>query len=465
MVSCNSQSTRAVVHCEVFHMNTLKVAWLIVLSKPLLSTYKAALRSKKSASFVMMLKSREASRILSQRILSSKTIAMYDDAELDTTFSERACQIWVHPTAHSSGSSTLRPRLKRVRDGRRETLALVLTEELEKKIQTALALGRGHIHAVQDVKRWKHETRLKQADNKGSMESFTHRFNAKCAEIQPNKEPTEFQKKTLKMLAQSVERTKANQGIMDETIANYDRDLARGLNRWRKAWADIDKILAKVWTDAGRLVPDDDSDADNERPPRATESKNEAGRNGGRVNIPGDNLPLAAPEVEPARQRQAGRRRSDISEWQNSVEAHSPTNLDKGKDASTHRRQAIGRTNNAGDRPTSSRPSRHSSEHRRRSYRAYQSRPPPPPPPPRHGHDVSMPSHARQQAHDRDAHRERRDRSRSSSPGRERGTPRDAPEYRERNHRESQQQRTRDESARRIRSRNPPEDGGRGCGR
>ncbi|KAI4925672.1 hypothetical protein J4E85_007551 [Alternaria conjuncta] len=259
---------------------------------------------------------------------------MYDDAELDTTFSERACQIWVHPTAHSSGSSTLRPRLKRVRDGRREALALVLTEELEKKIQTALALGRGHIHAVQDVKRWKHETRLKQADNKGSLESFTHRFNAKCAEIQPNKEPTEFQKKTLKMLAQSVERTKANQDIMDETIANYDRDLARGLNRWRKAWADIDKILAKVWTDAGRLVPDDDSDADNERPPRATESKNEAGRNGGRANIPGDNLPLAAPVVEPARQRQAGRRRSDISEWQNSVEAQSPTNLDKGKGAS-----------------------------------------------------------------------------------------------------------------------------------
>ncbi|KAI4606993.1 hypothetical protein J4E83_009748 [Alternaria metachromatica] len=217
-----------------------------------------------------------------------------------------------------------------------EYLAAAAQEkELEKKIQTALALGRGHIHAVQDVKRWKHETRLKQADNKGSLESFTHRFNAKCAEIQPNKEPTEVQKKTLKMLAQSVERTKANQGIMDETIANYDRDLARGLNRWRKAWADIDKILAKVWTDAGRLVPDDDSDADNERPPRATESKNKAGRNGGRANIPGDNLPLAAPEVEPARQRQAGRRRSDISEWQNSVEAHSPTNLDKGKDATT----------------------------------------------------------------------------------------------------------------------------------
>ncbi|KAI4660732.1 uncharacterized protein J4E79_005300 [Alternaria viburni] len=226
---------------------------------------------------------------------------MYDNAELETTLSERAL----------CGRG-----LKEYETG---------------KIQTALALGRGHIQGVKNVKKWKHELLLKQADNTGSLEALTHRLNVKRLEIQPNKEPTELQKKILTSLAQGVERLRANQVVMDGTIATYDSKVARGLDRWRKAWTEVDKILAKVWTDAGRLMADDDSDADNERPPRATESKNEVGRNRGRATIPGEDVPLAAPEAEPARQRQAGRRRSDISEWQNSVQAQSPTNLDKGK--------------------------------------------------------------------------------------------------------------------------------------
>ena len=392
---------------------------------------------------------------------------MYDNAELETTHSEQACRNWIHPRARISTSNSARPRLKRVRDGGRETWALVLTGELEGKVETALALGRSYIHGVQNVKKWKHELLLKQADNTGSLEAVTHRLNVKKLEIQPNKEPTELQKKILTSLAQGVERLKANQVVMDGTIATYDSKVTRGLDRWRKAWTDVDKILAKVWTDAGRLVVDGESDADDERPHRATESKNEVGRNGGPATIAGEDVPLAAPEAEPARQRQTGGRRSEISEWQNSVQAQSPTNLDKGRGVNTHHRHPTGRPYNNGDLQTSPSLSQHSSEHLRRSYRAraYPSRPPPPPPPPRHGHDVSMPSHARQQADDHDAHRERRNRSRSSSPGRERGTSRDAPEYRERNHRESQQHRTRDESARRIRSRNPPEDDRGGCGR
>ncbi|KAI4620335.1 hypothetical protein J4E80_004861 [Alternaria sp. BMP 0032] len=241
-----------------------------------------------------------------------------------------------------STSNRARPQLKKVRDGRRETWALVLTEELEGKIQTALALGRGHIHGVQNVKKWKHELLLKQADNTGSLEAVTHRLNVKKSEIQPNKEPTELQKKILTSLAQGVERLKANQVVFDGTIATYDSKVARGLDRWRKAWTEVDKILAKVWTDAGRLMADD------ERPPRATESKNEVGRNGGRATIPGEDVPLAAPEAEPARQRQAGRRRSDISEWQNSVQAQSPTNLDKGKATRDSKRMIMTRIANDG---------------------------------------------------------------------------------------------------------------------
>lgn len=393
---------------------------------------------------------------------------MYDNAELETTHSEQACRNWIHSTANISTSNSARPRLKRVRDGRRETWALVLTGELEGKIETALALGRSYIQGVKNVKKWKHELLLEQADNTGSLEAITHRLNVKRSEIQPNKEPTMLQKKTLANLAQGVERLKANQNLWNERIATWDRNVARGLDRWRKAWTDVDKILAKVWKDAGRLVADDDSDADNERPPRATESKKEVGRSGGRATIPGDDVPLAAPEAEFARQRQAGRRRSDISEWQNSGQAQSPTNLDKGKGVNTHHRHPTGRPYNNGDLQTSPSSSQDSNEYLRRPYRAYPSRPPPPPPPPappRHANDISMPSHARQQAGDHDAHRERRNRSRSSSPGREQGTSRDAPRYRERDHRESQQRRTRDESARRIRSRNPPEDEGRGCGR
>jgi len=215
---------------------------------------------------------------------------MYDNAELDTTFSERACQVWVHPTAQSSTSNRVRPRLKKVRDGRREAWALVLTEEFEGKIQTALALGRTHTRAIHEVKKWKHDLLLKLADTTGSLESLTHRLNVKRLEIQPNKEPTMLQKKTLENLAQGVERLKANQNLWNKRIATWDSNLARGLDRWRKAWTDVDRTLARVWTDAGRLVADDNSDTGNERPPKATDSKNEAERKRGQSNRNGNEI-------------------------------------------------------------------------------------------------------------------------------------------------------------------------------
>jgi hypothetical protein len=117
---------------------------------------------------------------------------MYDDAELETTFSERARGAWVSRTAPSSSSNSLQPRLIGLRDGGRKTSVLVLTEGLEGKIQTALALGCGHRSALQDVRRWKHEFVLKQADNAGSLEAFQHRLSVKRLEIESDKEPTEL---------------------------------------------------------------------------------------------------------------------------------------------------------------------------------------------------------------------------------------------------------------------------------
>ena len=96
---------------------------------------------------------------------------MYDDAELETTFSERAHGAWVSRTAPSSSSNSLQPRLTGLRNGRRKTSVLFLTEGLEGKIQTALALVCGHRSALQDVKRWRHEFVLKQADKAGSLEA------------------------------------------------------------------------------------------------------------------------------------------------------------------------------------------------------------------------------------------------------------------------------------------------------
>jgi hypothetical protein len=131
--------------------------------------------------------------------------AMYDNAELNSAFSERAREVWVARTSRSSRPGGLQPRLTDVRDGRRKTLILILTEELESKIQTALALGCGYRSGLQDAEKWKRQNLLRPTDNAGTPETIEHRWNVKRSEIQPKKEPTESQKGTLEDLAQNLE--------------------------------------------------------------------------------------------------------------------------------------------------------------------------------------------------------------------------------------------------------------------
>jgi hypothetical protein len=279
---------------------------------------------------------------------------MYDHAESDTTFSERARRIWVNPMAYNSRSNSLQPRLTEVQDGRRKTSVLILTEELERKIQTALALGCGHKYALQDVKRWKHELLLKQADNTGALESIKHRWDVKRVEIEPHKEPTEWQKKTLEKLAQDLQRLKYNRHLIEGKITTLDRDLVCGLNRWRKAWTDVGKMLAKVWKDAGRLRSEDDSDMNHEDPAEKSNPKdNEERKEFESHNNSDENIPLDLSNSDRNRQRQSERRRSDISDWRRSVKstsngrnigAQGVTNLDKGKGVSSHNRQNTSRS-------------------------------------------------------------------------------------------------------------------------
>lgn len=126
---------------------------------------------------------------------------MYDNAELDSTFSERARETWVVQTASSLDTGGLQPRLTNSRDGRRKTSVLVLTEELESKIQTALAIGCGYRSALQDAQKWRRRKLMQQADITGTLESTKHRLSVKRSEIELNKEPTASQKKILETLS------------------------------------------------------------------------------------------------------------------------------------------------------------------------------------------------------------------------------------------------------------------------
>ena len=274
---------------------------------------------------------------------------MYDNAELDSTFSERARETWVVQTASSLDTGGLQRRLTNSRDGRRKTSVLVLTEELESKIQTALAIGCGYRSALQDAQKWRRRKLMQQADTTGTLESIKHRLSVKRSEIELNKEPTASQKKILETLSQNVERLKASQAILEENLTRGERNLLHGLNRWRKSWADVDKILVKVWRDAGRLVPNDDSGGDDENPTRDSGSKDKERRK--RVH-PSDNdiedILSAMPELDSGRQKRAERQRSEILSWRNSVEsssqasmidAQSPGNRQSTKRANLHNNQ------------------------------------------------------------------------------------------------------------------------------
>ncbi len=406
---------------------------------------------------------------------------MYDNAELDSTFSERARRIWVNPMAYSSTSNTLQPHLADVQDGRRKTSVLILTDELEGKIQNALALGLGHKYALNDVKRWKHELLLKQADNTGSLEVIEHRLNVKRLAIEPNKEPTEMQKKTLEKLAQGVERLKANRKLIEEKVMTLDRNLARGLDRWCKAWTDVDRMLAKVWRDAGRLRSEDDSDINHEDPAGKSNPKdNEKRKEFESHNNNDENIPLALSNSDRNRQRQSERRQSNVSDWRRSVEstpngrnigAQVVKNLDKGKGVSTHHRQNISRShpsegndgflNHLGDLVAGIRDQKAKPPSLRTSF---------PPsmfsqiesthlaPPSVYSRGGSALQGRRREERSRSTYRERHRESRSRSPRRDSGPCIDAPRYRARESPENKQDRTRGESSRGRRSRNLPKE-------
>jgi hypothetical protein len=126
-----------------------------------------------------------------------------------------------------------------------------------------------------------------------------------------------------------------------------DRTLARGLERWCKAWTEVDNILVKVRRDAKRLMPDDNSDTadggrtarkcdprDKEEPDRAQPSNNGV-----------DDMPSTFSKLNPGQQNRAERRRSEISDWRRSVgstsngsivDGQTPENRDTTKRTSMH---------------------------------------------------------------------------------------------------------------------------------
>ncbi|RYN43768.1 hypothetical protein AA0112_g390 [Alternaria arborescens] len=267
---------------------------------------------------------------------------MYDNAELGSTFSERARETWVFQTASSLDTGGLQPRLTNSRDGRRKTSVLVLTEELESKIQTALAIGCGYRSALQDAQKWRRRKLMQQADITGTLESIKHRLSVKRSEIELNKETTASQKKILETLSQNVERLKASQAILEENLTRGEQNLLHGLNRWRKSWADVDKILVKVWRDAGRLVPNDDSGGDDENPTRDSGSKDKERRK--RVH-PSDNdvenILSAMPKLDSGRQKRAERQRSEVLSWRNSVKSRSQASMIDAQSPETVNQQSV----------------------------------------------------------------------------------------------------------------------------
>jgi hypothetical protein len=337
---------------------------------------------------------------------------MQDNGETGSTISERAYQTWAIRPPHSSDQNVVRPRLTDVRTGSRKASALILTEELEKMIQTALALGCGHQYAIQNVKKQKHELLLKRADNTGTIASIKHRWDVKCLEIQPNRDPTEQQKKTLDKLGQDLERLKYNQTLIDDRLAALEKSFARGMNSWRKAWTDVGKILVEVWRDAGRLRTDDDYDTDDRKPTEDCNMKDKEARKRARPNGDnGEDAPVIPSGSDRAEQRQAKRRWSDISEWQHSVENEPPSPII----------------------------SQHSNTYPQ-GQRTY-------------GNGDPVPRETRRHEFGRDMHQERHRTSRSRS----RRHDRDASRHQGGAHGDYQQHRTRNGSARGRRSRNAPE--------
>lgn len=433
---------------------------------------------------------------------------MYDNAELDSTFSERARETWVVRTASSSATGGLQPRLANSRDGGSKTSVLVLTEELEGKIQTALAIGCGYRSALQDAQKWRRRKLMQQADIAGTLESFKHRLSVKRSEIISNKEPTVSQKKTLETLSQNVERLKASQAILEENLTTGERNLVHGLNRWRKAWADVDKILVKVWRDAGRLVPNDDSEGDDENPTRDSGSKDKERR---KRAHPSNNdikdILSAMLELDSGRQKRAERQRREVLSWRHSVEsssqasmvdAQSPGNRQSTKRANLHdsrrsrrRHQSRGsdiiqdhlgylapstRDQQSVPQPCSSR--EHHADynnlpaHESHPINRHNDKQPSPiisqhssmlPPPSMESRHSPAPSVGMQNGTVRhDAHQERRRDGRSRSPRRDRLPSRDTLRYRDRESHEKKPSGARDESLRaRERSCRPEEDRGR----
>ena len=316
-------------------------------------------------------------------------------------------------------------------------------------------------------------------------------MSVKRLEIELDKEPTELQKKSLKKLAQGVERLKANQKIFEAKIATLDRDLARGLNRWRKAWTDVDKVLLKVWRDAGRLIPDDNSDTDNERPAKKSDPKDKEERKRAQSSDTGlEEASSASSEFDPAEQRRTERRQNDISDWRRSVEStsqggnadtHSPENRNKTKRASMYHNQSTrwqnqGEAKNeflerlgdpvtgicdqrTGPQPSVSREHRNNDNSRQIRQALYASRPEDKPPSPINSQHSSAPmppfrwsrlsstlsESVRGREDSNGRYQERHRSSRSRTPSRDRHASRDEPEYQDRVHP-------------RVRTRDPPEE-------
>jgi hypothetical protein len=183
---------------------------------------------------------------------------------------------------------------------------------------------------------------MQQADITGTLESIKHRLSVKRSEIELNKEPTASQKKILETLSQNVERLKASQAILEENLTRGEQNLLHGLNRWRKSWADVDKILVKVWRDAGRLVPNDDSGGDDENPTRDSGSKDKERRK--RVH-PSDNdvenILSAMPKLDSGRQKRAERQRSEVLSWRNSVKSRSQASMIDAQSPETVNQQSV----------------------------------------------------------------------------------------------------------------------------
>ncbi|KAG9189182.1 hypothetical protein G6011_06050 [Alternaria panax] len=89
-----------------------------------------------------------------------------------------------------------------VEAGERKIPALILTEKLQNKIQ------------------WKEKVFEEQAESNSTMESIKHRWEVKCSGVIPDKEPTDWQKKTLEKLVQDIELLKLVRNFLDGKIAD-----------------------------------------------------------------------------------------------------------------------------------------------------------------------------------------------------------------------------------------------------